>query len=245
MKENINFYILLKAKSFSFIKSQMFYKSAILSLFCKGGNKMKKQSKLNIEKLVKIAILGTLSSIVMLFEFPLPIAPPFYEMDFSEVVVMLGGFAIGPSAVFGIEAVKIGLNLLINGTTTVGVGELANFLLGVSLTFLPSFVYRYSKFKNTKKGAVLGMLGGILLFAVLGVVLNIYVLIPFYSSAYGLPIEKIVEMGSAIFPAVNSVEKLAVFCVLPFNLIKGFLSCLIVFLAYKKLSGFLAKSFVK
>lgn len=206
---------------------------------------MKKQSKLNIEKLVKIAILGTLSSIVMLFEFPLPIAPPFYEMDFSEVVVMLGGFAIGPSAVFGIEAVKIGLNLLINGTTTVGVGELANFLLGVSLTFLPSFVYRYSKLKNTKKGAVLGMLGGILLFAVLGVVLNIYVLIPFYSSAYGLPIEKIVEMGSAIFPAVNSVEKLAVFCVLPFNLIKGFLSCLIVFLAYKKLSGFLAKSFVK
>lgn len=206
---------------------------------------MKKQSKLNIEKLVKIAILGTLSSIVMLFEFPLPIAPPFYEMDFSEVVVMLGGFAIGPSAVFGIEAVKIGLNLLINGTTTVGVGELANFLLGVSLTFLPSFVYRYSKFKKTKKGAVLGMLGGILLFAVLGVVLNIYVLIPFYSSAYGLPIEKIVEMGSAIFPAVNSVEKLAVFCVLPFNLIKGFLSCLIVFLAYKKLSGFLAKSFVK
>lgn len=207
---------------------------------------MKKQSKLNIEKLVKIAILGAFSSILMLVEFPLPIAPPFYEMDFSEVVVMLGGFAIGPSAVFGIEAVKIGLNLLINGTTTVGVGELANFLLGVSLTFLPSYIYRYSsKFKNTKKGAVLGMLCGILLFAFLGVVLNIYVLIPFYSSAYGLPIEKIVEMGSAIFPAVNSVEKLAVFCVLPFNLIKGFLSCLIVFLAYRKLSGFLARSFVK
>ena len=85
------------------------------------------KKRMNIHTIAKISILSALATILMLFEFPLPIAPPFYEMDFSEVVVLIGGFAMGPWAAVCIEGLKVLLNLILNGTITAGVGELGNF----------------------------------------------------------------------------------------------------------------------
>ena len=82
-------------------------------------------------KLAVTAMLAALSEVLMFFEFPLGfIAPSFYEFDFSEVPVLVGTFSMGPIAGVVIEFVKILVKFLIKGTSTGGVGELANFLIG-------------------------------------------------------------------------------------------------------------------
>ena len=108
--------------------------------------------------LVRVAMLSAVATILMLFEFPLPfIAPPFYEIDLSEVPVFIGAFAMGPLAGVVIEGVKILLNLIINGTVTAGVGEAANFVMGVVFVLPAALIY---KRKKTKSNAVLGLVIG-------------------------------------------------------------------------------------
>ena len=83
-----------------------------------------------VQVLVKVSMMAAIAAILMIFEFTLPFVPPFYELDFSEVIVLLTGFALGPMAAIMCEALKIILNLLFNGTNTMFVGELANFVIG-------------------------------------------------------------------------------------------------------------------
>ncbi|MBP3462207.1 MAG: ECF transporter S component, partial [Tyzzerella sp.] len=88
------------------------------------------KTKLGTREIVTIGMLGAIAVVLMLFEIPLPFAPSFYEIDLSEVPVLVGCFAMGPIAGILIELVKIILNLVINGSVTAGVGELANFCIG-------------------------------------------------------------------------------------------------------------------
>ena len=109
-------------------------------------------------KLAVTAMLAALSAVLMFFEFPLGfIAPSFYEFDFSEVPVLVGTFSMGPIAGAVIEFVKILVKFLIKGTSTGGVGELANFLIGCSFILPAGFIYKY---KKTRVGAIVGCNGG-------------------------------------------------------------------------------------
>mgnify|MGYP000284904119 FL=1 len=100
-------------------------------------------------KLAVTAMLAALSAVLMFFEFPLGfIAPSFYEFDFSEVPVLVGTFSMGPIAGVVIEFVKILVKFLIKGTSTGGVGELANFLIGCSFILPAGFIYKYKKSKS-------------------------------------------------------------------------------------------------
>ncbi len=190
-----------------------------------------------VEWMVKVSMLSAAAMVLMLFEFPMPfIAPPFYEMDLSEVPVLLGTFALGPLAGVMIEAIKIILNLLLNGTKTAGVGEFANFLVGIAFVLPAALVYKCNK---TKKSAVWGMILGSVIMVTLGGFLNAYVLIPTYGKAFKMPLEAFVQMGAKIFPIVDSVEKLVLFCVVPFNIIKVIVVSLVTTLIYKPLSPIL------
>ena len=82
---------------------------------------MKKTKLFTLRNMTKIAILTAISAVIMLFEFPLPFAPSFYELDLSEAVILMGGFAMGPMAAVMMELLKNLLNLLMNGTITAGV----------------------------------------------------------------------------------------------------------------------------
>lgn len=104
------------------------------------------KSRSKVRTIAQVAMLGAISTVLMLFEFPLPfLAPPFYELDFSEVPVLIGAFAMGPAAGIAIEAVKILLNFVLNGTITAGVGEVANFIFGCAFLLPASFLYRRKK----------------------------------------------------------------------------------------------------
>ena len=198
------------------------------------------KTKIRAREITIIGMLGAIAVVLMLFEIPLPFAPAFYVIDFSEVPVLIGCFALGPLAGVLIELVKIILNFLINGTATAGVGEIANFVIGCSFCVPAGLIYRRRK---TRKGAIIGMVSGTLIMAFLGCFINAYVMLPVYAKAFRLPIDALVAMGSEVNAGVINLFTFVVFAVLPFNLLKGVMVSVIVLLIYKKISPILKKQY--
>ncbi len=193
--------------------------------------------KTKINKLVIMAMLAAIAVILMFFEFPLTfIAPAFYELDLSEIPVMIGSFLLGPCAGVVIEAVKILLKIFLKGTSTAFVGDFANFILGCIFVIPASVIYHTHK---TKKRAIVGLIIGGLTLIVSGVFLNAFYLLPKYSQLYGTPVEKFIEMGHSINDAINNVLTFVVLAVAPFNFIKAALVSIITILLYKYLSKLL------
>jgi riboflavin transporter FmnP len=196
---------------------------------------MKKKST---RKLVSIAILASVAAVLMFLEFPLWFAPNFYEMDFSEVPVLIGGFAFGPLAAMAIEAVKVIVRTAIMGTQTMGIGELANFLMGVAFIVPASYIYQINK---TRKNAIIGVTVGVVSMAFVSAILNWLVLLPAYafylsSPEYTITIADFVSMGSAVNPLVENLATFILFAVVPFNLLKGILTSVVVILIYNRVS---------
>ena len=189
-----------------------------------------------LRNMTKIAILSAISAVIMLFEFPLPFAPSFYELDLSEAVILMGGFAMGPVAAVIMELLKNLINLLLNWTITAGVGELANFIIGCSLTVPAALIYKY---KKSFSGAIIGLVTGVISLAIIGGFVNYFIMIPAYVELAGLPMELILSMSNKVNPLVNSLETLIIFATVPFNLIKGIVCALINLLLYKRLSKIL------
>lgn len=179
-------------------------------------------------------MLGALAGILYLFDFSVPVlAPEFYKLDFSELPVMIGAFSLGPVAGVVIELVKTLLKLVLKGTSTAFVGDLANFVVGCSFAVPAAIVYHVKKSRGT---AVLSLAVGTAVMTVFGSVFNAFYLIPAFSKLYGLPLDAIVGMGNAINPAITSVSTLALFAVAPLNLLKGVLISVPTMLLYKRIS---------
>ena len=192
-----------------------------------------KRSSTKVRSMAQVGMLAAVATVLMLFEFPLPFVPSFYKLDISEIPVLLGTFAMGPVAGVMTECIKILLNFVINGTTTGGVGEIANFLIGCSLCVPAGLIYQKM---HTKKGAVIGLAAGTVFMTLIGCVLNAYILLPTYAAAFGMPLDTIVQMGHALNPAIDGVATFVILAVAPFNLIKGILVSAILLLIYKKVS---------
>jgi len=196
------------------------------------NNAAKKTSLMSVRAMVAMALLSALATVLMLFEIPLWFIPKFYELDFSEVPVLIGAFALGPIAGIIIELVKILLNLFINGTDTAFVGELANFLLGCSLVVPSAAVYAGYK---TKKSAVIGMATGTIVFVLVGCILNAFVLLPLYSKMF-IPLDAIIAEGSKVNKYIKDMKSFIIFGVMPFNLIKAIAVSAITSALYKYVS---------
>ena len=193
---------------------------------------MKENKLMSTKNVVLMGMFGALAGVLMIFEIPLPfIAPSFYGLDLSEVPILVGTFALGPVAGAVMEIVKILVKLVLKPTSTGFVGEFANLAVGCSLILPAGILYRFNK---TKKGAVLGMAAGTVMMAVVGVVINALIMIPFYSNL--MPLETIIQAGAAINPAISNVWTFAIICVGPFNIIKGVTVSLITALVYKRIS---------
>ncbi|MBR0462139.1 MAG: ECF transporter S component [Erysipelotrichaceae bacterium] len=183
--------------------------------------------------IVSIAMLGALAGVLMFIKFPLPIAPSFYKLEFSDVPCLVGGFAMGPWAAVLICLIKNLINVISEGTTTAFVGEASNFVMSCTLCVTAAVIY---KKEHTKKGAIKSMIIGIIVLAVASAVINYYVLIPAYVKFMGFPLDAIIGLGAKIIPSIDSLFKLVLFCTVPFNLIKGIAVCLITFVVYKRIS---------
>lgn len=179
-------------------------------------------------------MFGALAMILHIFDFPVVfLAPGFYKLDFSEIPVMIGAFYLGPVGGVIIELVKILLKLVVKGTSTAFVGDLANFVVGCSFAVPASIVYHLHK---TRKMALAGLATGTVVMTVFGSLFNALYLIPAFSKLYGMPLDAIVGMGSAINPAVTSLSGLVLMCVAPLNLLKGVLISVPTMVLYKRIS---------
>lgn len=187
-------------------------------------------------KMAMIGMFSAIAVILMLFEFPLPFAPGFYKLDFSELPILVGTFAFGPAAGVMMEFVKILLKLFIKGTSTAFVGDLANFAVGCSFILPASVVYA---FKKSKKSAIVACVTGTLIMTVFGTAFNAVYLLPAFAKLYhDMPIEDLIAMGAKVNGLVKegSIISFVVACVAPLNLIKGVSVSLVTLLVYKPLS---------
>jgi len=191
---------------------------------------------LSVSKMTKIALLSAFSIVLMFFELPLPFFPEFLKIDASDLPALVGGFALGPLSGVAIVLFKNLLHMF--QTTSAYVGEVANFVVGTALVFPASLYYMKHK---TKKSAIVGLVIGTVCMAIVGALVNYFVMIPLYAKLFGMDIEAIVAFGTMVNKNITNLNTLILFAIVPFNLIKGFAVSLITILIYKYISPILHK----
>ena len=181
--------------------------------------------------LVKISILSAIGYILMFISVPLPVLfPEFLKVDISDLPALLGGIALGPMAGVTIALFKNLLQFITGMSTTGGVGEFANFLIGGSFVFTVSYIY--SK-KRDVAGVIIGLISGIIVMTIVGCIANYFIILPFYSKI-GWSIDAVVAMGSAINPAINNKLSFVIWIIAPFNILKSGIMSLLTLPMYKK-----------
>lgn len=193
-------------------------------------NTLKKSRTLSTKVLVKIALLSAIAFILMFIEMPIPgLFPDFLKIDISDIPALIAGLAFGPLAGLFVEVVKNVLHGLA-ATTTGGIGEVANIVVGGAFVMTTSVIYRKNK---SLKSLFVGFLGGTVAIAVVGCLINYFVMLPFYGQFMGL--DAIIKLGSAINPRVNTLLDFVVWFIGPFNLIKGAIISVLTIPIYNKL----------
>ena len=191
-----------------------------------------------VRNMTQIGILSAVAVVLMLFEIPLFFTPTFYKIDLSEIPVLIGSFSMGPVAGVVIEAIKIILKLLIKGSTTGGVGDVANFMVGCAYFLPAALVYRHCK---NRKGAIWGTALGTTLLTLLGCFMNAFVLLPVYAKVYGMPMQALIQMGTAVNPSITNLTTFILLAVAPFNLVKGIITSILSLLLYRHIRPLLTQ----
>ena len=186
-------------------------------------------------KLTVTAMLGAVATVLMFLDFPIPfLIPPFVKMDFSELPALLAAFSLGPVSGVAVCFIKNAVNLL--HTTTGGVGELCNFLLGCCFVIPTGLLYGRTK---SRKRALWGALAGAVAMGVLSIPINYFISYPFYTSL--MPLDTIIAMYQELIPSVDGLLACLIIFNAPFTLLKGLLDPALAFLIYKPLSPLLHK----
>ncbi|MCL2576388.1 MAG: ECF transporter S component [Defluviitaleaceae bacterium] len=182
--------------------------------FTEHQEKKNKKQMFNVKTLVTLAMLATLAFVVtaaIRFIVPFPSAP-FLQMDFKDIIIVIGGFIFGPIAAFVITVVVALIEFATVGTSG-WVGLVMNIVSGTAFACTASFVY--SK-KRTMFGAIIGLLAGIIAMTIIMALWN-YILTPIF-----------MQMDRT-FIAQNMIFQVFV----PFNIFKGVVNSALVLLVYK------------
>lgn len=188
-----------------------------------------KIEKKQIRYLAVTAILAAVSSVLMMLSFSVPLVPSFLKMDLSEMPALIASFSMGPVSGVLVCLIKNLINLPM--TTTGGVGELANFLLGACFVIPAGLIYRFAK---NRKGALIASLTGCVAMAIISVPINYFLTYPVYAKF--MPLEVIIGMYQAILPGVNGLLQCLLIFNVPFTLVRGILDSAVTFLIYKRIS---------
>lgn len=175
-------------------------------------------------RIAYIALFTALAYVVTFFEFPIFAPVPFLKLDFANVFFLLEGFMFGPVEVTVSILIKELLSLA--DSSTLGVGELANFIMSFAYVIVPSVGYRFLK----GKGWVCGLLGiACVLQIAVSFLVNRYINFPFFGEAFHA------------FGSMSGIEFFDTvwYYVLAFNAIKSVSISIVVFLLYKPLSRFI------
>ncbi len=186
-------------------------------------------TKINVRKIAMTALLGALSTVLMMLSFSVPFMPGFIKMDFSELPALIAAFSMGPISGIAVCLIKNVVNVFM--TTTGGIGEIANFLLGVAFVTPAALIYNRLK---SRRGALIGSAVGALSMALLSLPINYFITYPIYSQF--MPLDVIVNMYQQIIPNVDGLLMCLIVFNVPFTLLKGAADATITFLIYKRIS---------
>lgn len=192
----------------------------------------KTTKRISVRKLTGTAMLSAIAYVLMFLDFSVPFMPSFIKMDLSELPALIGAFAYGPVAGVVICLVKNVIHLMI--TTTGGVGELSNFLLGASFVLVAGGVYR---FKKSRKGALIGSVLGAFVMGMFSIISNYFLVYPIYYNF--MPQDAILAAYQLIFSGVKNILQCLIVFNAPFTFIKGMISVVITFIIYKRISPIL------
>ena len=185
-------------------------------------------------KLAVTGIMSAVSAVLMMLSFNIPIMPSFIKMDFSELPALITAFSIGP--IWGVAVCLIKNLINLPFTTTAGVGELSNFVLGALFVLPAGLIYQK---KKTRVGALIGSAVGSLIMAVVSIPWNYFVTYPAFVKILNFPLTSILGMYQKINPDVNGLWGALLVFNLPYTFCKGLVISLLTFLIYKRLSPIL------
>ena len=194
--------------------------------------KTARESKMSVRYITVTAMLSAIAFVLMFLDFSVPVMPGFIKMDLSELPALIGAFAMGPACGVMVCLIKNLLHLLM--TSTGGVGELSNFVLGVAFVLPAGLIY---KAKKSRKNAMIGSLVGAVAMAIVSFPSNLFVVYPIYENF--MPRDVIIAAYQAIVPSVKTLWQCLLFFNVPFTFVKALASVLITMLVYKKLSPIL------
>ena len=191
-----------------------------------------KRKRVNVRYLTVTAMLSAVAYILMFLDFSVPFMPSFIKMDLSELPALIGSFAMGPLCGVIICLVKNVLHLFI--TSTGGVGELSNFILGVAFVLPAGLLYKYKKTRTT---ALIGSIAGAVIMGAFSIVSNYFLVYPVYYNF--MPQEAVLGAYQLIAPSMKSILQCLICFNMPFTFIKGMFSVVITFVTYKHISPIL------
>lgn len=186
-------------------------------------------SGFNTKYLAKVGLLSAMATLLMFLEVPVPMMPLFLKLDISELPAIIAAFSLGPAAAVLVELIKNIIHAA--NTQTAGIGECANFLVGVAFLVPAGLVYRG---RPDYLGTVLALAAGTISMVLASSVLNYYILLPLYQAVLHLPLERIVSFGSAANPLITDLRTLVALAIAPFNFLKGVVISLFTLMMYKK-----------
>ena len=199
-----------------------------------------KSTRVNTRKIAFTAIFTAMAVVLMYLEVSVPLMPPFLKVDFSELPVLIGSFALGPVYGIIIELLKNLIHLPVTGTA--GIGEMSNFITG-SLYVCSAGLY-YSRHR-TKKGAIVSMLIATAVLGMIAIPFNYFITLPLYGSVLNFSTEAIVGMSAAVNPMITDKVSLVLWAFLPFNILKGLVIGFITFWIYKPISKLINTTYKK
>ena len=180
-------------------------------------------------------MLAAVAGVLMSFEFSIPMMPPFYKVDFSDVPSVIALFTVGPFSAVCVEVIKILIKLFTVGTNTMYVGEFAN-LLGILLYIIPTWLV-YTKLNRTRKAAVSALVSNSPLRILFSCFLNACITLPLYAKAMGLSMDAVIQTVGSVNPLIQNLPTFIILATIPFNLIKLSLNYFIGFIVFSKLKS--------
>ena len=179
-----------------------------------------KDNAIRLRMFIGAAILSAMAFVLQLLEFPMPLSPSFARLDLSDLPALIGAFAYGPMWGMGIELIKNLLHLL--NSTTGGIGELANFLMGCGLVFPAGLIYVRRK---SRKSAIAGCVVGSVCMGIVSALANYYILLPMFQIF--MPIDQIIDAFAEAIPLIHTKLDVVLLSALPMNIFKGFVISLL------------------
>lgn len=177
-----------------------------------------KTGKWSIQKLIYTAMLAAVAGVLMSLEFSVPMMPPFYKVDFSDVPSVIAVFLMGPVSGICVEVIKLLIKLITVGTNTMYVGELANLI--AAFLFVWPLWFLYQKLGANRKAAVEALLLSIVIRTVCACFINANITLPLYAKAMSLPLDEVIRMVASVNPAIKDLNGFIILATIPFNVLK-------------------------